>query len=211
MEVISTNIASPRYLEWKGKIQRTGIFKEPTQQPIFLGKENVVDDEISNRKVHGGIYKACYLFSADHYAYWKKQYPNLSWNYGMLGENLTVKGLDETQLFVGDIYKIGGALVQITQPREPCATFGAKIGDQGILKKFIRHGRPGTYTRVLEEGEVTVGDKIELVERQDKSITSAQFFELIFAKNKNQEHLKLIIANTALPERKRDKLKAFLK
>lgn len=211
MLIVSTNIGSPKYLEWKGKIQRTGIFKEPTDHPIFLEKENVRHDEISNRKVHGGIYKACYMFSAEHYPYWKNLYPNFDWHYGMLGENLTVKGLDETQIYVGDIYKIGGALVQITQPREPCATFGAKMGDQSILKKFIKHGRPGTYTSVIEEGLVAVGDKLELVERPKNSITTAAFFELIFAKDKDQEHLKLIIENTALPEGKRNKLKAFLK
>ena len=211
MQVISTNIGSPKYLEWKGKIQRTGIFKEPTSGPIYLEKEQVRNDEISNRKVHGGLYKACYLFSADHYPYWKKLYPHLAWDYGMLGENLTVKGLDEEQIYVGDVYKIGSALVQITQPREPCATFGAKIGDQSILKKFIKHGRPGTYTSVIQEGEVIVGDQLELIERPKNSITTSQFFELIFSKYKNQEHLELITENKAIPERKRNKLKAFLK
>lgn len=211
MKIVSTNIGKPQFLEWKGKQQRTGIFKKPTEQSIYLGKENVRNDEISNRKVHGGIYKACYLFAAENYPYWKNLYPHLIWNYGMLGENLTIEGLDETQIYVGDVYKIGKALVQITQPREPCATFGAKIGDQGILKQFIQHAKPGTYTSVIEEGEVTVGDSLELVERPSNSITTAQFFELIFAKEKNQEHLKLIIDNAALPERKRNKLKAFLK
>jgi MOSC domain-containing protein YiiM len=210
MKVVATNIAQPKNLVWKGKIQRTGIFKEPTSSPIFLEKENVRDDEVSNRKIHGGIYKACYLFSKEEYPYWKNLYPNSTWNYGMLGENLTVKGLDETQIMVGDIYKIGNAIIQITQPREPCATFGAKMGNQGVLKQFIERARPGTYTSVIKEGEVTVGDTLELISRVNPSISIVQFFELLFAKDKNQEHLKLLVDNEVIPLSKREKLKKHL-
>ena len=111
MKIVSTNIAKPQFVTINGKQQRTGIFKKPTNLPIYLDTEEVKGDEISNRKVHGGIYKACYLFSADHYPHWQNLYPQLDWHYGMLGENLTVEGLDETQICVGDIYKVGNALI----------------------------------------------------------------------------------------------------
>lgn len=211
MKIVATNIAQPKYLEWKGKIQRTGIFKEPTTSPITLEKECVKGDEVTNRKVHGGVYKACYLFSAEEYPYWQNLYPDLEWNYGMLGENLTVEGFDETEILVGDVYKVGNAIIQITQPREPCATFGAKMGNQGVLKQFIRRARPGTYASMVKEGEVSTGDTFELIERQAESISVVQFFELIFVKEKNQEHLKLLINNEALPESKRNKIKKHLK
>ena len=205
MKVISTNMAKPQILEWKGKKQRTGIFKKPVDS-IWLEKEQVKGDEISNRKVHGGIYKACYLFSSDHYPYWQKEYPNLNWEYGMLGENVTVEGLDETKIYVGDIYKLGTALIQITQPREPCSTFGAKMGDQGILKKFIEHGRPGTYAMVLQEGEVKENDEMLLIKKAEYSLTTAQLFRLIFDRDKNPEHLEKALKNQAIPMSKRKKL-----
>ena len=210
MQILSTNIAKPTTILWQGQQVQTGIYKTPVTQPIFLGKHDVKGDIVSDRKVHGGEFKACYLFSANHYSYWQNLYPNLNWEFGMLGENLTVSGLDETQIHIGDIYKVGEALVQITQPREPCYKFGVKFGNQNVLKQFIEHGYPGTYVKVLEEGYVAKGDKFTLVEKAENSLTVHQFFNLLFVKDKDQNLLKLAINNNALPQRKRDKLKAFL-
>ncbi|RKE92226.1 MOSC domain-containing protein [Ichthyenterobacterium magnum] len=211
MKILSTNIATkPTSFLWNGKKVTTGINKEPTNKPIYLDKENVKGDEVSDRKVHGGIYKACYLFSADQYPYWKNLYPNLDWHYGMFGENLTISGLDETQIYIGDIYKLGNALVQITQPREPCFKFGVKFGSQEVLSQFIAHGYPGTYVRVLKEGLVSKGDTITLIERANNSITTWEFFNLLYAKNKNNNLLKLVLKNEALPLKKREKLAKFL-
>lgn len=211
MKITSTNTAKPTTIIWNGKKTKTGIYKIPTNTPIYLEKEAVKNDEVSDRKVHGGIYKACYLFSENHYAYWKNLYPNLDWNYGMFGENLTVKNLDETNIFIGNIYKIGAALVQITQPREPCFKFGVKFGTQQVLKQFINHGFPGTYVRVLKEGFVANGDIFKLVKQAQNSLTTAQLFNLLHAKEKDQSLLKLAIKNEALPKRKRDKLASFIK
>jgi len=211
MQIISTNIAQPTTFLWNGQQHTTGIYKKPTMGTIFLGKEEVHGDEVSDRSVHGGIFKACYLFSADHYSYWKNLYPNLNWEYGMLGENLTVTGLDESKIYLGDIYKIGSSLVQITQPREPCFKFGVKFGTQEVLKQFIDHAHPGTYIRILEEGFVNVGDSFELVERAKNSLTISQFFNLLYAKDKNQNLLAIAINIDALPIKKRLKLAAFIK
>lgn len=210
MEVISTNIAQPTTFLWNGKEVTTGIYKKPTDVSIYLGEKNVRSDEVSDRKVHGGMFKACYLFSANQYPYWQKMYPNLDWNFGMLGENLTVEGLDEKKLYIGDVYKLGTAVVQITQPREPCFKFAHKFGNNDVLQQFIAHGYPGTYVRVLEEGDVKTGDSFKLVKQAEGSITIFQFFELLFAKNKNKEHIRLILNNDALPERIRKRLAAFL-
>jgi MOSC domain-containing protein YiiM len=125
----------------------------------------------------------------------------------MFGENLTVSGLDETKILIGDIYKIGEALVQVTQPREPCFKFGIKFGNQGALKQFITHAHPGVYVRILEAGFVKVNDDMKLIEQAKNSLTVRDFFELVFAKHKNQEHLKLAVNNDALPIRKREKLR----
>ncbi|WP_136480535.1 MOSC domain-containing protein [Cognatitamlana onchidii] len=210
MEIVSTNIAKPTTIFWNGKEINTGIYKNPVNEPILLGSQGVQDDEIADRKVHGGEFKACYIFSADHYNYWKSLYPNLEWNWGMFGENLTVSSLNEKELHIGDIYKIGKTLVQVTQPREPCFKFGVKFNNQNVLNQFIDYGYSGTYVRILEEGYVKTGDKIELVEKAKNSISIFQLFSLLFSKDKNKDHIKLIIDNSALPKKKRDKLKTYL-
>ncbi|WP_040282791.1 MOSC domain-containing protein [Psychroserpens damuponensis] len=210
MKIISTNIAQPTTFIWNGKEETTGIYKKPVATSIFLGKEDVKGDEVSDRKHHGGEYKACYLFSADQYPYWKNLYPNLNWTFGMLGENLTVEGLNEKNICIGDIYKVGNAMVQITQPREPCYKFGMKFNSKDVLKQFIDHGFPGTYIRILEEGTVKTGDTFKLVEKATNSISTFEFFELLYASEKNKLHIKAIINNQALPQKKRDRLKHFL-
>lgn len=210
MQVLSINIGKLTRINWNGKELNTGIYKYPTSSPLFLEKESVANDAIANRKVHGGAYKACYLFSVNHYPYWKNKYPKLDWNWGMFGENLSVSGMDETQIRIGDIYKIGRALVQVSQPREPCFKLGIRFGTQDILKEFIEYGYPGTYVKILEEGIVSSGDDFTLVRASDNSLTVHQFFQLLYAKEKDQKVLKLAIENLALPEGKRERLKKYL-
>ncbi|MBT8394730.1 MAG: MOSC domain-containing protein [Flavobacteriaceae bacterium] len=211
MQIISTNLSNPTTITWRRKQVETGIYKTPTQEPIYLGKEDVKGDVVSDRRVHGGEHKACYIFSLEQYPFWQDLYPDLNWEYGMLGENLTVSNFNEKHINVGDIYKVGGALVQITQPREPCFKFGVKFGTQKVLKQFIDHGFSGTYLRILEEGNVKKGDEFVIVEQAQNSLTVYQFFNLLFAKTKDQDLLQLAINNEALPQRKRDKLKAYIK
>ncbi len=211
MKVISTNISKPTKVEWNGEEIYTGIYKKPVSEPLLLENEIVAGDTISDRKVHGGIFKACYLFSSDQYPYWKEKYPNMDWEWGMFGENLTVEGLDETQIRIGNIYRIGTALVQVTQPREPCFKLGIKFGTQDILRQFIEHGFPGTYVRILEVGKVKVGDKFELVEESSSPLTTHQFYELLFSRKKDVEVIKEAVSNEALPLRKRERLKRFIK
>ncbi|TXE12079.1 MOSC domain-containing protein [Seonamhaeicola algicola] len=210
MKIIATNIAKPTTIIWNDKKITTGIYKKPTSTPIYLGKTDVKDDEVTDRKHHGGTFKACYLFSAEEYNYWKELYPNLDWNWGMFGENLTVEGLNEKTLVIGNIYKVGNALVQVTQPREPCFKFGVKFGTQDVLMQFINRGLPGTYIRVLQEGTVKVGDTFKLIETSKNNLTTAQFFNLLYQKNKDKKLVELAIKNTALPESKRNKLSKFI-
>jgi MOSC domain-containing protein YiiM len=211
MQVTSTNIAQPTTIVYRGKKVVTGIYKTPIQQPIYLGKSDVKDDTVTDRKYHGGEFKACYLFSENQYDYWKNLYPNLDWNWGMFGENLTVNGLDETKLVIGAIYKVGSALIQITEPREPCFKLGVKFGSQKVVKQFVNHGFPGTYVRVLEEGYVKTGDIFRLIEQGTNNLTTQQYYQLLFSKDKNQEHLTLAINNEAIRLKKRDKLRTLIK
>jgi len=206
MKIISTNIGQRTSFQWNGKEKFTGINKKPVNHPIHLGKSDVVGDVVIEREVHAGPTKACYLYSADHYPYWKNLYPDLDWHIGMFGENLTVEGLDETTLYIGSIYKVGNAKIQITEPRQPCYKFGFKMGDQGILKKFINTTFCGSYVRVIEEGEVQTGDEFILQEESSNKLSVAEVFALIYASHMDEKlKLKLEI-ETGLPKKLKDKL-----
>jgi len=210
MKIISTNLAKPTTFIWNGKEETTGIYKKPTGKPIYLTKNDVLTDEVSNRLNHGGYYKACYIFSAEQYPYWKELYPDLDWSWGMFGENLTVSDFDEQEVYLGDIYRVGEALVQVSQYREPCYKFGYKFGTQKVLKQFIQHGFGGTYLSILEEGSVDVGDEFTLVERPEESLTVANLFRLIHAKEKDQALLKIAANSTAIPAKKRILLRKYI-
>ncbi|MEN8702624.1 MAG: MOSC domain-containing protein [Polaribacter sp.] len=211
MKIISTNIGQPTEFIWQGKTEITGIFKKPVTEPIFLTKNDVLKDEVSNRLNHGGYYKACYLFSAEQYPYWKKLYPNLDWTWGMFGENLTVMNFDEKQIYLGAVYKVGEAVVQISQYREPCYKFGYKFGTQKVLKQFITHGYGGTYVSVLQEGYVNVNDEFLLIEKPKNSLTVYELFQVVFNKNKDQDLLKIAVKSKAIPPKKRILLSNYIK
>jgi len=180
MKIISTNIGEPKTIEWNGKMVQTGIYKYPVEKPIFLGLEDVENDHVIDRRYHGGIDKACYLYSADHYPYWKKFYPDLEMPWGMFGENLTVEGLHEAEVNIGDIFKIGEAVVQATQPRQPCYKLGIRFGDQKMVKQFVDSGFAGVYVRVLEKGFVRTNDEMVLVEKK-VSLSVMNVFELLYS------------------------------
>jgi MOSC domain-containing protein YiiM len=211
MKVIATNIGTPRTFTWNGAEEQTGIFKYPTTEGLFLTKNDVKGDTVIDRVHHGGTNKACYLFSADYYPYWKEQHPDHEWDWGMFGENLTVSGMDESQIKVGNIYKIGDAKVQITQPREPCYKLGIRFGTQEIIRQFIAHNHPGAYVKILEEGSVLAGDVIELLEESKNTLTIQQFYELMFQKEKPKDLLELFMSNDSVPQYKKDRFLKYIK
>ena len=165
MKVISTNISESKTILWKGKEEQTGIYKKSVPE-IFLGKSDVVNDSVIERKYHGGIDKACYLYSTDHYDFWKEKYPNLNWHFGMFGENISVEGLNEKELYIGDTLKIGEAIIQVSEPRMPCYKLGYRFGTQKMIKEFTQSTFCGVYTRVLQEGFVKPDDELILIDKK---------------------------------------------
>jgi len=186
MKIISTNIGEPRIVNWNGKEVKTGIFKYPVDYPIFLGLEDVENDHVIDRRYHGGFDKACYLYSSDHYGYWQKLYPELEMPFGIFGENLTVEGLYESQINIGDIFKIGKAVVQATQPRQPCFKMEFRFNNNQIVQQFINSGFSGIYVRVLEKGNVRTGDSMELIESKD-SLSIQKIYELLYTSEFQKE------------------------
>lgn len=200
MKVISVNIARPVTIEWRGRQIQTGIYKYAVDAPISLGTEDVADDHVVDRRFHGGIDKACYLYSADHYPYWQAKYPDQDWRWGMFGENLTVSGLNETEIRIGDIFRIGEALVQVTQPRQPCFKLGVRFGTQSVVDDFWNSPFPGVYVRVLEPGKIKAGDKPGLADRNPNSLSVSQVFSIFRSNRKNRELIQKALAEPFLAE-----------
>ncbi|MCG8307266.1 MAG: MOSC domain-containing protein [Cytophagales bacterium] len=182
MKVVSTNLGKERTIHWKNKTYQTGIFKKPVDRPIFLESRGVQGDHINNLKVHGGIDKACYAYGENYYNYWKEKYPYLEWTFGMFGENLTISELNEDEIKIGDVYKLGGAVIQVSQPRQPCSKFAAKFESVELIKQFIEYDHPGVYFRVIQPGEVKAGDELYLDLRNDKALTVQQIYQLLYSK-----------------------------
>ena len=152
MKILSTNIGKPVTIEWRGQQIETGIYKYPVEQPIRLEKEDVADDHVIDRRYHGGVDKACYLYSADHYSFWQSKFPALELQWGMFGETLTVSGLNESAIRIGDYFSVGSAIVQVSQPRQPCFKLGIRFGDQSVVSDLWSLPFPGVYVRVIIPG-----------------------------------------------------------
>ncbi len=177
MKIISTNIGEKTEINWKGKIFTTGIYKFPSKTPIFLDIKDVDKDTVIDRKHHGGIKQAVYAYSLKHYAYWKPLYPNLTWNFGMFGENLTIDDLDETKIHVGDIFKVGEAIIEATKPRQPCYKLGARFNDAKMVKQFWNTTMSGIYFKILQTGYVQQGNSLEPLKSLPKNPTIADIFQ----------------------------------
>jgi MOSC domain-containing protein YiiM len=210
VKIISTNTSQPRTIRWKDTDRITGIFKTPNPEGIYLHPEGVKGDTIGNPKVHGGPVKAAYLFSEDWYPYWKEAYPTLDWHFGMFGENLTVKGMNEDDLLMGSLYQAGEAVIRITTPREPCFALGIRFEDQGVVDAFVRHGHPGTYVSVLEPGMVRAGDRVDLLDTPKEKLSISQFYRLWYAAEKDPGLLQIALDHSCVPEEKKKQLEKWL-
>ena len=206
MKIISTNIGKAEIIEWRGKKVKTGIYKYPTNQPIFLGKEDVQNDRVIDRRYHGGNEKACYIYSADHYSYWKSLYPKLDWQWGMFGENLTIEGLNEADINIGDIFSLGETVVQATQPRQPCFKLGVRFRSQKVVREFIEFGNAGVYLRVIKIGNVQIGDSFKLIERNKTGLSFRKVFQMIYSNDFSVEEVKEAVADPLLAESCRNDL-----
>ena len=207
MKVVSVNIGERKGVKYRGKTVQTGVFKKPVTHPIILGKFDVEGDAVIDRRYHGGEFKACYLYSADHYEFWKNKYPDLEWEYGMFGENITVEGLNEKEIQIGDIFYLGDCRVRVTQPRQPCFKLGLRFGSQTIVKAFSKAPFPGVYVSVIEEGTVKIGDNFSLSERLHDTIGLLDVYELIYTKTPNQEALDFALDFQFLPENVKETLR----
>ena len=178
MKILSVNVGQPREVMWHGEPVTTGIFKEPASGRVALRKLNLDGDRQADLTVHGGEFKAVYCYQIAHYEYWKKELPGRELPYGMFGENFTVDGQLEDQIFLGDRYSVGSAEVVVTQPRMPCYKLGIRFGSDAMVKRFFAAARTGFYLSVAKEGEVGAGDEMKLIKSDAIGVPVSEIMRL---------------------------------
>ncbi len=173
MRVVSLNVGALRTVDAGGRDVVTGIFKAPVTGPRWLGALNLDGDRQADLENHGGLHKAVYAYPSEHYAFWRTELPGMDLPWGMFGENLTIEGLAEDGVNVGDRFRVGGAVIVATQPRIPCFKLGLRFGRDDIVKRFLASRRSGIYFSVAEEGLVDVGDALVRVQAGEHGVTIA--------------------------------------
>ncbi len=158
--LLSVNVGMPKNVDWGGKTVFTAVFKDPVVGPRRVRKPNVEGDGQGDLAGHGGEQRAVFVYQIDSYRYWERELGRNDFAYGQFGENFTVEGLADDEVCVGDRYRIGDAVFEVTQPRVTCYRVGIRMNDPRIPAMLVSHHRPGFYFRVLEEGDVQAGDEI---------------------------------------------------
>ncbi len=198
MKLISVNVSLPKDVQHNGQTIRTGIFKEPVNERVMLRALNLDGDGQADLVGHGGTYKAVYVYSIENYDYWKQELGREDFTMGQFGENFTVEEMLDEEINVGDVFRVGGALAEVTQPRVPCSKLGLKMGWSKFPKVFLQSCRVGFYLRVLEEGEVGAGDLIERTKIDPEGMTVREVCHLLYFDQKNLEGAKKALRIQAL-------------
>ncbi len=210
MKLNSIHVGQPREVEYHGKTITTSIFKEEISGPVNVGKLNIEGDKQADLMVHGGVEKAVYAYPIEHYEYWKEIRSDLKYSPGVFGENLSVSGMNEKTVCVGDVYRIGSVLFSVTIPRMPCFKLGIKMGDPTIIKDFMKSERSGFYLQVLEEGVIEAGQEIIKEGSDGYALTIEEMVRLDASGKSDQELLKRAIGSPSMSQERRDKYEVKL-
>jgi MOSC domain-containing protein YiiM len=176
-KVEAVNVGQPRPIQrGNGKMETSGIWKEPITGRVAVRGVNIDGDDQADREVHGGPHRAVYAYAAEDTEWWEAELGR-QLGPGIFGENLTLRGIDVTGARVGERWKIGTVVLEVTSPRVPCWKLAKKMDDRFFIKRFAQARRPGAYLRIVEEGELGAGDSVEIVHRPDHDVTLAFFVE----------------------------------
>ena len=183
----------------RGKTVSTGIFKEPANGPIEVRKLNLEGDHQADLEFHGGVCKAVYAYPIEHYTHWARELDRADFSFGQFGENFTVEGMLESEIYVGDVLRIGDVVFEVTQPRVPCFKLGIRMGDvDDFQNRFLRSGFVGFYLRVLEEGTVSAGMEIERVSKRSDSMSIQDIHKSMHFDKRNLDAAKKALEIDAL-------------
>jgi ferredoxin-NADP reductase/MOSC domain-containing protein YiiM len=208
--VVSVNVGLPRDVQWQGKVVYTGVWKKPVTGRLMARRLNLDGDGQGDLGGHGGENRAVMVYQLDSYRYWQNQLKRNDFEYGQFGENLTVEGLADNEVCIGDRYRIGGALFEVSQPRVTCYRVGIRMGDPRMPSLLVSHKRPGFYFRVIEEGEIGAGDEIVKVAEGPEHLTVAEIDGLLYLPGHPREQLQRALRIPALPAGWRGSLEALL-
>ncbi len=178
--LLSVNVGVPRDVEWEGRTVHTGIWKDAVEGRRMVRRLNIEGDGQGDLHGHGGVNRAVFVYQIESYRYWEDVLGRGDFTYGQFGENFTVEGLADAEVCIGDRYRIGSALFEVSQPRVTCYRVGIRMSEPRMPALLVAHRRPGFYLRVLEEGEVGAGDAIERLERSPEDMTVAEVDALLY-------------------------------
>ncbi len=178
--LVSVNVGMPREITWQGRTVFTGIWKEAVDGPRTVRRLNLDGDGQGDLNGHGGEQRAVFVYQLDSYRYWQDQMRRDDFTYGQFGENFTVDGLGDDEVCIGDRYRIGSALFEVTQPRVTCYRVGIRMDEPRMAALLVSHGRPGFYFRVLEAGDVRAGDDVMKVSTGLEAMTVAEVNALLY-------------------------------
>jgi len=200
MKLLSVNVSQLTTVDYRGRSVATGIFKAPVAGRVMARRMTLEGDRQADLSVHGGADKAVYVYPSEHYMTWTQELGQNDLPMGQFGENLTVEGMLEETVHIGDTFRVGSALLQVTQPRVPCYKLGLKMGSARFPKRFLASYRTGYYVRVLEEGTVGAGDSIERIGTDPERITIPQAVRLAFFEQDDVPALKKVLRIQALSQ-----------
>jgi ferredoxin-NADP reductase/MOSC domain-containing protein YiiM len=180
MQIVRINVSMPKTIQHGGRDVSTGIFKQPVDGPVAVRFLNLEGDGQADLWAHGGSFRSVYVYPAEHYDYWASELRRDDFGPGQFGENFTVVGMLENEIRVGDRFRIGTALVEVSQPRVPCFKLAIKMGIENFQARFLKEGRLGFYLRVLEEGQVSAGDRFEFIARDPHGMSVRAVSDLLY-------------------------------
>jgi MOSC domain-containing protein YiiM len=200
MKVLSVNVGLPREVVAGDEVVLTSIFKEPVSGRVPIRDHNLAGNQQADLRVHGGVSKAVYAYPSEHYPYWREQLdrPDLTW--GNFGENLTIEGLLEDAVHLGDRLRIGSAELVVTQPRLPCFKLGIRLSRPDIVKSFMASRRSGFYLAVASEGDIAAGDTIAIVARDPDAVSIRELLAIHQRERQDTERLRRVVAHPALSD-----------
>ncbi|ETB71531.1 MOSC domain-containing protein [Bacillus paralicheniformis] len=191
-DILSINVGKPEAIQFQNKAVSTGIYKKPASGPIFLSSTNFAGDGQGDLVHHGGAEKAVCVYPYEHYLFWEKELQR-KLEYGAFGENLTIKGLLEDDVHIGDIFQLGEAVVQVSQPRQPCYKLTVRYGMPDMILKVQDTGFTGFYFRVLKEGFVCKDRGLKRISRHPKGITISYANRIKHHEKNNIEGIKKLL------------------
>jgi ferredoxin-NADP reductase/MOSC domain-containing protein YiiM/ferredoxin len=210
-QLLSVNVGLPREIEWKGKTLRTAVWKDAVGGRRKVGKLNIDGDGQADLQGHGGEHRAVFVYQIDSYRYWETQLKRKDFVFGQFGENFTVEGLPDDKVCIGDRYRIGSALFEVTQPRVTCYRVGIRMDEPRMPALLVEHHRPGFYFRVLETGEVGAGDEIVEVSDGPEQMSVAEADALLYLGGHSRAQLERALRIPALPTGWRSSFQALLR